>query len=241
MATLIQEKAHHETMGHGVEHRNGTPPLVAGDYLTRPEFERRYHAHPELKKAELIEGIVYMPSPVRADKHGDPHFDLIALLGVYRMATPGVRGSDNATIRFDLMNEPQPDILLRLDHEVGGNSWIDGDGYLQGAPELIIEIAASSTSYDLHQKKATYARHGVQEYLVFQMNERQVSWFTLCDGVYELLAANPDQILRSQVFPGLWLAVTAFWADDMAAVLGVLQQGLASPQHQAFLAELRKR
>jgi Uma2 family endonuclease len=241
MTTLVQGKAHQATTRPGVEHHNGTPPLVAGDYLTRPEFERRYHAHPEIKKAELIEGIVYMPSPVRADKHGDPHFDLIALLGVYRMATPGVRGSDNATIRFDLMNEPQPDILLRLDPEVGGNSWIDGDGYLQGAPELIIEIAASSTSYDLHQKKATYARHGVQEYLVFQMNERQVSWFTLHNGTYELLPTDTDQILRSQVFPGLWLAVTAFWADDMATVLGILQQGLASPQHQAFLAELRKR
>lgn len=239
--TILTEKPDPVITYPVTKNTNGTPPLVAGDYLTRPEFERRYHAHPELKKAELIEGIVYMPSPVRADKHGDPHFDLIALLGVYRMATPGVRGSDNATIRFDLMNEPQPDVLLRLDPEVGGNSWIDGDGYLQGAPELIVEIAASSTSYDLHQKKATYARHGVQEYLVLQMNERQVSWFTLRDGAYELLAADGDQILRSQVFPGLWLAVTAFWADDIAAVLGVLQQGLASPQHQTFVAELSKR
>lgn len=144
-----------------VAYTNGTPRLEAGDYLTRPEFERRYHAHPELKKAELIDGIVYMPSPVRADKHGDPHFDVIALLGFYRATTSGVRGSDNATIRVDLMNEPQPDVLLRLDPAAGGNSWIDGDGYLQGAPELIVEIAASSTSYDLHQKKAVYARHGV--------------------------------------------------------------------------------
>lgn len=241
MTILVAEKPDSVITYPVTQLTNDTPPLVAGDYLTRPEFERRYHAHPEIKKAELIEGIVYMPSPVRADKHGDPHFDLIALLGVYRMATPGVRGSDNATIRFDLMNEPQPDILLRLDPEVDGNSWIDGDGYLQGAPELIIEIAASSTSYDLHQKKATYARHGVQEYLVFQMNERQVSWFTLRDGVYELLIADGDQILRSQVFPGLWLAVKAFWADDMTTVLGVLQQGLASPEHQAFVAALPKR
>lgn len=147
------------------------PALAAGDYMTRPEFERRYHAHPELKKAELIEGIVYLPSPVRADKHGDPHFDMIGWLGFYRMTTPGIRGSDNATIRFDFINEPQPDVLLRLDPALGGNSWIDGDGYLQGAPELVVEVATSSTSYDLHQKKATYARHGVQEYLVLQANE----------------------------------------------------------------------
>ncbi|MEZ4865166.1 MAG: Uma2 family endonuclease [Caldilineaceae bacterium] len=236
MTTIAYEKKEPQ-----VNHNNGAPPLEAGDYLTRPEFERRYHAHPELKKAELIEGVVYMPSPVRIDKHGDPHFDIITFLGTYRVATPGVRGSDNGTVRFDLLNEPQPDALLRLDPAVGGNSWIDGDGYLQGAPELVVEIAASSASYDLHQKKATYARHGVQEYLVFQMNERQVSWFTLRDGNYEMSTADADGIFRSRVFPGLWLHAAAFWADKMATVLAVLQQGLASPEHQAFLEELSRR
>jgi len=235
MTTIAYEKPEPQIPPH-----NGTPPLEAGDYLTRPEFERRYHAQPDLKKAELIEGIVYMPSPVRADKHGDPHFDMIAFLGFYRATTPGVRGSDNATVRFDLLNEPQPDILLRLDPTVGGNSWIDGDGYLQGAPELIVEIAASSTSYDLHQKKAVYARHGVQEYLVLQINERQVSWFTLHDGNYELLTADAEGIFRSHIFPGLWLHAPAFWADNMGTVLAVLQQGLAAPEHQAFLDTLSR-
>ena len=108
MSALVIEKTKPQ-----VAHSNGTPPLLeAGDYLTRPEFERRYHAQPETKKAELIEGIVYMPSPVRADKHGDPHFDIITFLGTYRATTPGVRGSDNATVRFDFVNEPQPDVLL---------------------------------------------------------------------------------------------------------------------------------
>lgn len=192
MTTLTLEKPKVQT-----SHTNGTPPLEAGDYLTRPEFERRYHAHPELKKAELIEGIVYVPSLVRADKHGDPYFDMIGWLGFYRMSTPGVRGSDNTTVRFDFINKPQPDVLLRLDPAVGGNSWIDGDGYLQGSPELVVEVAASSTSYDLHQKKATYAPHGVQEYLVLQPNEQQVSWFSLRSGVYEQLPVDTDGILRS--------------------------------------------
>lgn len=237
MSALVIEKTKPQ-----VAHSNGTPPLLeAGDYLTRPEFERRYHAQPETKKAELIEGIVYMPSPVRADKHGDPHFDIITFLGTYRATTPGVRGSDNATVRFDFVNEPQPDVLLRLDPAVGGRSWIDGDGYLQGAPELIVEIAASSTSYDLHQKKATYARHGVQEYLVLQVNEQQVSWFSLRDGNYDLLPADGDGIFHSRIFPGLWFHATAFWTDHMAAVLAVLQQGLASPEYEAFLDQLSMR
>ena len=106
MSTVLLEKTEP-----AVAPSNGTLRLDAGDYLTRPEFERRYHAHPELKKAELIEGIVYIPSPVRADKHGDPHFDMIGWLAFYRMTTPGVRGSDNATVRFDLLNEPQPDFF----------------------------------------------------------------------------------------------------------------------------------
>lgn len=236
MSALILEKPEVQ-----IAYSNGTPPLEAGDYLTRPEFERRYHAHPELKKAELIEGIVYMPSPVRADKHGDPHFDVIGWLGFYRMSTPGVRGSDNATVRFDFINEPQPDVLLRLDPAVGGNSWIDGDGYLQGSPELVVEVAASSTSYDLHQKKATYARHGVQEYLVLQPNEQQVSWFSLRNGVYEQLPVDTDGILRSRVFPGLWFHAAAFCTDNMPALLAVLQQGLASPEYHMFREHLANR
>ena len=39
-------------------------PLEHGDHLTREEFERRYEAMPHVRKAELIEGVVYMPSPV---------------------------------------------------------------------------------------------------------------------------------------------------------------------------------
>lgn len=140
---------------------------MPGDYLTRPAFERRYHAQPDIKKAELIEGIVYMPSPVRADRHGDPHFVMIGWLGVYQAATPGVRGSDNATLRLDFLNEPQPDILLRLDPALGGRSRLGADGYLEGSPEFIVEIAASSASYDMNQKKSVLK----QIFLSFQSTQ----------------------------------------------------------------------
>ncbi|MEZ4622773.1 MAG: Uma2 family endonuclease [Caldilineaceae bacterium] len=138
------------------------PPLQPGDFLTRAEFERRYHNHPDLKKAELIEGIVYMPSPDSAAYHGDPHFDLIGWLGVYCATVPGLIGSDNATLRLDNINEPQPDILLRLDTAHGGRSKIDEEGYLEGPVEFVVEVASSSASYDMNQKKATYARHGFE-------------------------------------------------------------------------------
>lgn len=116
------------------------PPLENGDKLTRAEFERRYHAMPNLKKAELIEGIVYVASPLRIKSHGEPPSYIIAWLGVYKAATPGVGLADNTTVIIDADNEPQPDAILRI--EVGGQSRINQNDYLEGAPELIVEVAA---------------------------------------------------------------------------------------------------
>lgn len=215
------------------------PPLNSGDRLSRAEFERRYEAHPEIKKAELVEGVVYMPSPIRAEHHGDPHFDIITWLGAYRAATPGTKGSDNATVQLDFENEVQPDALLRLEPEVGGKTFITEDDYLQGPPELIVEIAASSAAYDMHDKRRVYARNGVQEYLVAQMYEKRIDWFVLREGVYETLAPDEKGILRSEVFPGLWLQPQAFWAGNLAAMLATLQEGLAAPEHQAFVEQLK--
>lgn len=152
-------------------------PLESGDRLTRPEFERRYLASPHLHKAELVEGVVYVASPVRATGHGRPHGIIMAWLGVYWSATPGVDLQDNATVRLDADNEPQPDALLRIEPEVGGNSSISEDDYIEGAPELIVEVAASSASYDLNDKLNAYRRNGVQEYIVWQTYENRVDWF----------------------------------------------------------------
>lgn len=215
------------------------PPLNAGDHLSRAEFERRYQAHPEIKKAELIEGVVYMASPVRFQQHGSPHFDMIGWLSLYRTATPYVLGGDNVTVILDNENEVQPDILLRLAEEVGGKSKVTQGDYMEGSPELIIEIAASSAAYDLHDKKRVYARNGLQEYLVVQMYEQQIDWFRLREGVYESLLPDESETLRSEVFPGLWLHVSAFWEQDLAQLTTVLQQGLSSPEHVAFVEQLQ--
>ena len=214
------------------------PPLFAGDRLSRAEFERRYHAHPELKKAELIEGIVYMPSPVKYKRHGSPHLYLNTWSGVYLAATPGVDGGDNATVRLDNQNEPQPDLLLRFDRALGGRSFVAQDDYLEGAPELVVEIAGTSASYDMHDKKRVYARNGVREYLVALTYEQKVCWFILREGEYEELQPGADGILRSEVFPGLWLQPNALWQNDLAGLLTVLQQGLAAPEHAAFVESL---
>jgi Uma2 family endonuclease len=220
------------------------PPLQNGDRLTRDEFERRYKAMPGLKKAELIEGVVYMPPPISTGNHGSPQADLITWLGTYRTATPGVRVSDNSTLRLDGINEPQPDAFLYIEPEFGGRVTLDAEGYAEGATELIAEVAASSASYDLHEKLAAYRRNAVREYLVWRTYDRAITWLFLRAGRYVDLAvkkSGPGKgIYQSRVFPGLWLDAEALIRGDMPTVMRVLQQGLSAPEHAAFVAKLAK-
>lgn len=120
------------------------PPLENGDRLNRFEFERRYAAMPTVKKAELIEGTVYMPAALRFKSHGEPHGWVVAWLVTYAALTPSVACGDAPTIRLDLDNELQPDAILRIDESAGGQSRLSNDDYIEGAPELVVEIAASS-------------------------------------------------------------------------------------------------
>lgn len=214
------------------------PPLVQGDKLTRQEFLRRWEKMPDLKRAELIGGIVYMPSAVRR-RHGTTERHLSGWLSIYEAATPGLDGANNTTW-FMLEDAPQPDADLRILPEFGGQSSMKGP-YSAGAPELAAEASLSSTAYDLHQKLELYQAAGVKEYLVVLLQEQKVRWHRLVGNAYQLLSAGKDGIIRSVVFPGLWLHVKALLAGDMKKVLEVLDQGLRSPEHAAFVAQLKKR
>ncbi len=217
------------------------PILESGDRLTRPEFERRYQRMPHVKKAELVEGIVYVASPLRYRQHGQPHSDIMTWLGVYRATTPGVYCADNTTVRLDLDNEPQPDALLRLDESVGGQSRISEDDYIEGAPELIVEIAASTASYDLHDKLQAYRRNGVREYLVWVVLEDEFRWYVLDEGEYRQQEADAAGCLSSPFFPGLVLEVKALLAGEMGPVLTRLQEGIGSPEYERFVEALGSR
>ncbi len=223
---------------HGLNKSDHIPPLESGDRLTRHEFERRYTAMSHIKKAELIEGVVYLASPLRFRSHGKPHGQLNTWLGIYQVSTPNVELADNATVRLDLDNEPQPDVVLLIDERLGGQAHISDDDYIEGAPELVAEVAASSAANDLHDKKRAYRRNGVQEYIVWQTLENQLNWFSLENGEYVPLEADADGVIKSQVFPGLWLATPALLAGDMTKVVAVLQQGLNSTEHAAFVQRL---
>ncbi len=213
-------------------------PLESGDRLTRHEFERRYQAMPHVKKAELIEGVVYVASPLRFESHAEPHGLLIIWLGTYKVATPSVKLGIEPTVRLDQDNEPQPDGVLLIPESAGGQSTLSEDDYIEGAPELVAEIAASSVANDLHDKKKAYRRNGVQEYIVWQIFENQLDWFSLQQGEYVPLAADGNGIVQSQVFPGLWLSVPDLLAGNMTRVLTVLQEGLNSAEHADFVQRL---
>lgn len=216
------------------------PPLESGDHLSRAEFERRYEAMPDLKKAELIEGVVYVGSPVRV-VHGQPHASVVTWLGVYAAATSGVELADNTTVRLDFDNEPQPDALLRLEPAAGGRSRTSDDGYVEGPPELIVEVAASSVSIDRHTKLRTYQRNGIGEYVIWQVLDRHLEWLALEKGVYVPLAPDARGVVHGRLFPGLRLAVPSLLEGDLAAVIAEQQVGLATAEHQAFVAALAAR
>jgi len=215
------------------------PGLYDGQRLTAEEFLDRWDTLPELVRAELLEGIVYLASPLRLS-HGTSDSGVANWLGRYMVDTPGLQTASSPTTIFGPRSVPQPDQVLFIRPEYGGRCRIVKD-YLTGPPELIVEITLSSVDRDYHLKKWIYERAGVQEYLIFNVLAAHVAWKRLVDGVYVELARGDDGIFRSNVFPGLWLDEAAFWGDDMKRVAAVVDRGLASPEHAAFVDKLHAR
>lgn len=212
------------------------PPLVPGERLRRAEFLRRWDAMPQVRRAELIDGVVYMPSPVTL-QHGASSSLMDMWLGVYRSHTPGCQVMDSATWLM-LEDAPQPDVAMRILPEHGGQSSTEGQ-YCSGAPELVVEVSLSSASCDVGPKLRLYQRAGVEECLTVLLHERKIVWRVLEEGRYRSLEPGTDDILRSRIFPGLWLDVEAALAGDGRRLLESLGQGLASPEHAAFVERLR--
>ena len=211
------------------------PLLENGDRMTQEEFHRRYEQCAEHVKAELIEGVVHLPSPVR-QPHATRHPELSGALCLYKGAIPGIEILDNATIILGPVSEPQPDLALRILPEWGGRSWTDGDEYVQGAPELLAEIAHSSRTIDLNQKRNDYRRAGVLEYIVWCIEEPELYWFDFVAG--KELRPNRQGIYRSRIFPGLWINREALLNCDTLRIAAVVQEGVASRPHAAFVKRL---
>jgi Uma2 family endonuclease len=210
------------------------PELNNGDRMDREEFHRIYEQMPEDFRAELIGGMVHVASPLKR-AHGTSHIPLLAVIFAYQGSTPGVECGDNTTVILGADSEPQPDVYLRILPEFGGRSRSTADDYVAGPPELIIEVANSSRSVDLHDKRSDYARYGVLEYLVLAVKERRFYWFDLVAG-REL--PTSDGVIRVGAFPGLWIDVEGVHTKDHAKLMQTLNLGLATPEHAAFVARL---
>ena len=240
MSTTSQQQTAFDTSG-----ADALPVLEPGDHLDQTTFHARYRAMPEDVKAELIEGIVYMPAAL-GRPHGRAHAKLLQWLLTYEDATPGVEAYDNTTTILGGASQSQPDVCLIVLPDKGGQvRFTDGttedEQYLKGAPEFIGEIASSTESYDLHSKKRDYERAGVKEYLVVALRQKQVFWFANQNGRLHEIPRGQDGIYRSEVFPGLWLDPTALLALDGQRLMAVLKEGVSSPEHAAFVKSLAEK
>lgn len=212
--------------------------LREGDRLNSEEFLRRWEAIPDLKQAELIGGVVFMPSPV-SHIHGLMHGRLSGWLCAFVDATPGCEMSLESTWRMTDESVPQPDLSLRILPECGGQSRLAGE-YLDGAPELIVEVSGSTQSRDLGVKLDVYRRAGVREYVTVILNPRGVIWRELIRARYREIEPGEDGLLRSVVFPGLWLDPDALWSPNKPLRTAV-ELGIKTPEHAAFSRRLASR
>lgn len=212
--------------------------LVTGSFMSRDEFMKAYEAFPDDTSFELIEGIVQMASPVHSG-HQRCEKILSRILDRFELETPGIEYLCEQTLHLGDDTTLEPDLLARVLPHFGGKCLDTPDGFLSGPPELVIEVSGSSLTNDLNRKRRVYARFGVREYLVFDLADHVCRWFDLTTSTE--LEIDIDHICRLKSMPGCWLAIDAIFNDDFRQSIPVIQAGLASPEHRAFVEELARR
>lgn len=213
------------------------PPLETGYHLTQPEFHRRFERMPEVKRAELIEGVVFMGSPL-SQAHANATALISGWLVTYTAETPGVQPGIGASVILDHDNEYQPDAHLLILPERGGQTALSEGKYIKGAPELVVEVALSSLAHDLHEKLSVYRRNGAREYLVWSLPNAEFHWFNFESGEPDRLVPTRGGFLCSRFFPGLWLDTAALVAGDLKKMAAAVRRGLATAEHAAFVKTL---
>jgi len=212
-------------------------PFEDGDVMDQPTFHKLYEAAPQHFRAELIGGVVHLPSPVGM-RHGKPHSILGAWLAFYSAESIGTESFIDITAIIGGDSEPQPDVSLIISPEAGGQTKVSEDDYLTGSPELAVEISHTTTLVDLHAKKQMYEKYGVREYIVVETKRRAIHWFIRRDSKFVAIKPGADGLFKSRVFPGLWLEPGAVFEQSAKKLLSVLEAGLATPEHAKFTAKL---
>src|SRR5262249_18793094 len=155
--------------------------------------------------------------------------------------TAGTEAASNSTVCLGPEDVPQPDGMLWILPRYGGQSRINKDGYVVGAPELAVEVAASTSSIDAHKKHESYQKYGVPGYLLWRTVHEAVDWWFLEGGTYKPLPVDEIGVIRSRIFPGLWLDRAALLQRNRAKLMECLQQGIQSVEHKAFVETLSRR
>jgi len=215
-------------------------PFENGDEMDQPTFHRLYKIMPRNFRAELIGGVVYYKMPTKY-QHGKPHPMLVLWLGTYAYDTPGCGFRTTTTSVLDPMSEPEPDVMLYVCREFGGSVYVDEEDFVTGVPNFITEVANSSLAIDLDRKKVDYQRAGVQEYLFILAKEQRLVWFELLDGLYVEKQTDVDGVLKSTIFPGLWLSPDSLFEEHSAALLGTLREGMATADYRTWRLSLENR
>ncbi len=217
------------------------PYLENGDCLDAEEFLRRWEAMPELKQAELINGVVFMNAAQRFQFHANPSGRMVYWLNCYVACTPGVQCANEGTVQFSREHVLQPDACLLILPQYGGQCRLTEQGLLSGPPELVVEISASSASRDLHQKKRIYEQAGVREYVVWDVFASELICLSNREGKFQRITADQAGVFRSEVFPGLWLDQQAMLGEDLVQVRKTVETGTATPEHAGFVQQLEMR
>jgi hypothetical protein len=210
--------------------------LLEGQRLDQSAFHDLYESMPPGTRAELIDGVVYMPSPIGM-QHGGALVPVIVWLAYFAEHTPGVQVMDNVTTIVGRRSELQPDAMLRILPECGGRT-SNKRGFVRGAPELVFEVARASRYVDLGPKLVVYQQAGVLDYIVHAMNPDEILWFSREQKTLVPQTIGSDGLYRSTTFPGLWLDPQALVAMNYQRLRAVLDLGCATPEHAAFVAKL---
>ena len=222
--------------------------LRDGERIPPDEFRRRCGVLEAVGvdfRVEYVNGVVRMMPPPNFAGHTHPIRVMQGLLSAYTRQTPGVIDYTESGVTLPVEEtsaDVSPDLCLVVQPGRGGQMSVDDAGYFVGPPELVVEVANSSLSYDLGEKRDLYEAAGVQEYLVHATRERRLLMMRRDGDRFRTVMPDADGVLASRIFPGLVFDTAAIIADDIAAAEATLDRVMQSPEvaaaHQNLVASL---
>ena len=202
-----------------------TPTAPAWTPLVkRITFEEYLDSLTEESKGDLFDGLLYMQTPP-SDAHEEIFGFLFDILRNYVLEKNlgVVRGSRTA-IRFAEEHGTQPDIVFISN----ARRHLIYPYYIDGAPEVVVEILSPSTrKLDRGKKMALYAENGVLEYWQVDPEDQTAKFLRNNDGVWAPMPVGGDGIFHSEAISGFWLNVQWLFTEEPLSGLKIVPTILA--------------